>query len=123
MVKTTTSNIEVNEIGFIINTFKTRSALKPVYILEQANTISQITNGVKGPMMINFGNVTDFGLKQMMNVVDQKNLDVAICIAVLMESEFKKKAFNFMMKFRSPICPVVAFTDIEDANQWLRSFI
>ena len=121
MVKTTTSSIELDSFGVIQNTFKTRSAFKPVYILEQANAIRQILNGKKAPIMVNVMKVDQIKLTQYSKLLHQQNLENATAIALLVNSAFQKIMLNFWYGMKKAPCPLMAFTSKEEAIVWLQN--
>jgi len=119
VVKTTTSAIELDSFGVIQNTFNTRSAFKLVYILEQANTVGQILNGKKAPVLLNLLKIDQVKLGHFSKIAVPENLENATAIAILVNSGFQKKALNFWYGFKKRTCPIVVFTDKNAANTWL----
>jgi hypothetical protein len=123
VVKTTTSAIEIDSFGVIHNTFKTRSAFKTVYILEQANTIRQILHGKKAPIMVDVLKVEKIKLSLYSKLFHNTNLENASAIAVLVKSGLQKKILNFWYRGKSQSCPLMVFTSKEEANIWLQAHV
>ncbi|MFZ9847207.1 MAG: hypothetical protein ACO3EE_03515 [Flavobacteriales bacterium] len=121
MVKITTGAIEINEAGLIINNFKTRSGFKPVYILEQAHAVRQLSLDKRLPMLVNISSVDNYSATSVLNLLTADNLSSVSKMAIFMSSEFKCGLINFMLKFKSTNCPVRVFTDFNNADLWLRS--
>ncbi|MFM7024089.1 MAG: hypothetical protein ACKOXB_14045 [Flavobacteriales bacterium] len=121
MIKTTTSSIEVDSMGVIENTFKTRSAFKPAYVLEQANTIRQLLNGKKALIIVNVLKVDQIKFVHYSRLLEENNLENATAMAFLVNSVFQKKAFNIWYGMKKKNCPVMAFTNKEEALVWLKS--
>lgn len=123
MVKTTTSAIEIDSFGVIHNTFKTRSAFKSVYVLEQATAIRLILNGKKAPIIVNAIKVDQVKLSQYSKLLSFENLENASAMAILVNSTLQKELLNFWYTMSKKTCPLRVFTDKDQANSWLQTYV
>ncbi|MCX6180834.1 MAG: hypothetical protein NT150_02745 [Bacteroidetes bacterium] len=122
MIKTTTSSIELDSFGIIQNTFKTRSAFKPVYVLEQANTIRQILQGKKAPIIVDASKVDQIKLSHYAHLLKVENIEYATAIAVFVDSSFQRNLLNFLYGIKKPACPFKVFTSRDEAIIWLQKY-
>jgi len=123
VVKTTTSSIEIDTFGVVQNVFKTKSGFKLAYIIEQSNTIRQMLNGKKAPILVNVTKVDEITLRYYSRLIHANNLESASALAVLVSSTLQKRMLNVWYRLYTRHCPVRAFSNEQEANVWLQKYV
>lgn len=122
LLKTTTNTIEFLDSGIILSRMKTRSGFKLVYVIEQANTIAHELQGIKKPLLIDLTKVEKSSLEEVKSLVSKETLEVTSAIAIVVKSSIQKVLLNTTWKLKKEAfdCPVLVFTKITDAKEWLK---
>ena len=123
VVKTTTSSIEIDPFGVVQNVFKTKSGFKLAYIIEQSNTIRQMLNGKKAPILVNVSKVDEITLRYYSRLISADNLESASALAVLVSSTLQKRMLNVWYRLHTRHCPIRAFSNEQEANIWLQQYV
>lgn len=106
--------------SIVVNTIKSHSGFKKVYLFENAVAIKSY--GYSNCKMIyDLGRLSKVALEDLKALCEEGNVANYQCIAIVLESEFLKVSFNILFKFFESKIPIKLFSTLEEATAWVKT--
>ena len=124
MVNTTTNHIEFLDSGVVLSKMNTRSGFKRVYVIEQANSINHVLQGLKKPLLLDLSRISKSSIKEIRSLITEETLSFSEAIGIVVKSDFQKLLLNTILNFKNSKnrCPIQVFSSLEKAESWLEEY-
>jgi hypothetical protein len=124
LVRTTTNHIEFLDSGVVLSKMNTRSGFKRVYVIEQANSINHVLEGLKKPLLLDLSRIAKSSIDDVKSLITEETLSFSVAIGIVVQSNFKKLLLNTLLNFKGSKnrCPIQVFSSVDKAESWLEDY-